>query len=196
MSPDLLGTQDLVRLARSGDRDALDLLIRRTYPGIVSAARSLRSGQGRIRGHLETEDLAQSTFRDAMRVLPAFQDRGNGSFRRWLRGILRNKVRRHLAFFRAGRREMKREVSLVEASSMTSSVPPPPAGLIAREERQRLVEALNRLPPRDKAIIVCRYHLELSWKEVGDRIGSSEEAAQMACQRALVKLRRALDSCA
>jgi RNA polymerase sigma factor (sigma-70 family) len=194
MIDDLLGTRDLVQLARAGDREALDLLVRRTYPGVVTAARSLRKVHARIRGRVETEDLAQSAFRDAVRVLPTFRERGDGSFRRWLLGILRNKVRRHVAFFGARRRDAGREAHLPEASDLPSPAPPPPAVLLEREERGRLVDAVNRLPERDRKVVVCRYHLGLSWKEVGDRLGTSEEAAQMACHRALVKLRRALDA--
>jgi RNA polymerase sigma factor (sigma-70 family) len=193
MDLDLLATQDLARRAREGDREALDLLVRRTYPGVVRAARSLRGEHRGIRARIETEDLAQSAFRDAVQVLPSFKERGEGSFRRWLLGILRNKVRRRLAFFHARRRDARREVPVDAAESIPSGSPTPPQIAIEAEDRGRLEDALNRLPERDRKIIVCRYHLDLSWKEVGERIGTGEEAAQMACHRALAKVRRLLD---
>jgi RNA polymerase sigma factor (sigma-70 family) len=193
MDLDLLATQDLARSAREGDRAALDLLVRRTYPGVVRAARSLRGEHGGVRAHLETDDLAQSAYGDAMRVLPSFEERGAGSFRRWLLGILRNKVRRRLAFFRAGRRDARREAAVEAAGTVPSASPGPAETAIEAEDRRRLEDALNRLPERDRTIIVCRYHLDLPWKEVGARIGMGEEAAQMACRRALAKARRLID---
>jgi len=194
MDLDATGTQDLARRAKEGDREALDALVRRTYPGLARDARlRLRTGPPALRARLATDDLAQSAIRDALRVLPAYRPQGEGSFRAWLAGFLRNKVHRRLAFFRARRRDARLEAPLEAAAPVHSREPLPPDVVIREEERRRLEEAVNSLPERDRTIIVCRYHLDLPWKEVGERVGIGEEAAQMACRRALGKLRGLFD---
>jgi RNA polymerase sigma-70 factor (ECF subfamily) len=188
--PDLT-TEDLARKAREGDRDAMEALAERTYPGLLSAARAYGRRKGGLRARIESGDLAQSAYHDALRALPRYEPRGVGSFRRWLLGVLRNKVRRRLASILAHRRDIRQESRLPRDVPAASQATSPLGRLLDGEHRTRLAESLAGLSDRHRRVIHLRYHEGLPWRDVGTRLGISEEAAQMLCHRALVDLNEA-----
>jgi DNA-directed RNA polymerase specialized sigma24 family protein len=53
---------------------------------------------------------------------------------------------------------------------------------------------MDLLSAEHREVIVCRYYLDMPWLEVGEHLGRSEEAAQMLCHRALIRLKRAYGS--
>ena len=183
-----LTTEDLARRAREGDREAMQALAERTYPGVLSAAKAMSRRRGGLRSRLESGDLAQSAYHDALRALPSYESRGAGSFRRWLLGVLRNKVRRRLASLLARRRDARREVPLESSGGTTSPGESPLARLLDGEHRARLEASLSGLSERHRRVIHLRYFEDLPWRDVGARMGISEEAAQMLCHRALLEL--------
>jgi RNA polymerase sigma factor (sigma-70 family) len=183
-----LTTEDLARRAREGDREAMEALAERTYPGVLSAAKAYSRRRGGLRSRLESGDLAQSAYHDALRALPSYESRGAGSFRRWLLGVLRNKVRRRLASLLARRRDARREVPLESSGQAASPTESGLGRLLDGEHRARLEEALAGLSERHRRVIHLRYFEDLPWRDVGARLGISEEAAQMLCHRALVDL--------
>jgi RNA polymerase sigma-70 factor, ECF subfamily len=184
-----LDTECLAQLAREGNPEAREALGRKSYSILVRAAEMLLRGRGGgLRQRLEGEDLAQSAYGDALRSVDRWQPRGKGSFRRWLMGVLRNKVKRTTARELAGRRDARKEVALGNLDVRGSSGADPHRRTMRAEERERLARAVAGLPPRWADVVRLRYFEKLSWKEVGNRLGSSEEAAQMLCHRALLKL--------
>jgi RNA polymerase sigma-70 factor (ECF subfamily) len=187
-----LTTEDLARRAREGDREAMEALAERTYPEMLSAARAY--SRRKLRGlsaRIESGDLAQSAYHDALRALPSYEPRGVGSFRRWLLGVLRNKVRRRLASILALRRDVRQEARLPHEVPASRPATSPLGRLLDAERSARLAASLERLSDRHRHVIHLRYFEGLPWREVGVRLGISEEAAQMLCHRALIDLNEA-----
>ena len=187
MTSDEPTTRTLLRKAREGDRAAMEALFARSYPDLVQAAR-FRMGAA-LRARMDTLDLAQDAYFDAFRDLERYRYRGKGSFRRWLLGILENKIRSRLDFLRARKRDARREVVLEERQAPPAPVGSPTQEVVRGEDRERLERAMDRLPERYRDVIVSRYYLRMSWREIGELTSRSEEAAQMLCHRALRKLR-------
>lgn len=184
-----LDTERLAQLAREGNPAAREALGRKSYSILVRAASMVLRGRGGgLRRRLEREDLAQSAYRDALGSVDRWQARGKGSFRRWLMGVLRNKVKRTTARELAERRDARKEVALGNLDVGGSSSADPFRRTMRAEERERVVRAVAGLPARSAEVVRLRYFERLSWKEVAHRMGSSEEAAQMLCHRALLKL--------
>ncbi len=182
-------TRRLVELARQADKDAIAKLFEKAYPRVLQAAR-FRLGPA-LRSRMDTMDLAQTAYHAAFRDLSKYRYEGKGSFSRWLLGILENKIRSNLDFFRAKRRDVRREEALDPMRQFASSAPSPTLQLIANEDRERLEAAMDRLPEKYREVIVCRYYLSMPWAEVGQHMGGrTEEAAQMLCKRALARLRQ------
>ena len=60
----------------------------------------------------------------------------------------------------------------------------------APEERQELLDALNRLGPRQRAVVVLRYWLDLSETETAAALNCSVGTVKSQASRALATLRR------
>jgi len=180
-----------VRLAKGNDREALEKLFEKAYPRLLQAAR-FRLGPS-LRARMDTLDLAQTAYHAAFRDLSKYQYAGKGSFQRWLLSILENKIRNSLEFFRAKRRDVRREVSLGAGEAVAAGVSPP-LRILEIEDRERLEAAMDRLPESYREVLVNRYYLAMPWLEVGAHMQRSEEAAQMLCKRALHNLRAIFDA--
>ena len=125
----------------------------------------------------DAEEAAQDAFLKAYRALGRF--RRGSPFRPWLLRIVANEARnRRVA---AGRRE-RLVLRAVAERRPGDAVPSPEAALLDRERREELLEALARLPERDRLVISCRYLLELT---------EAETAAALRCARGTVKSRLA-----
>ena len=181
-------TQDLVSKAQKADRGALEALFKKAYPDLLQAAR-FRLGP-ELRKRMDTFDLAQAAYQDALQDLPRYRYKGKGSFVRWLLAILENKIRSQLQFFKRKRRDLRREVPILDGSSISSASRSPATKLVAEEDRARLEAAMDQLSEEYRNVIVSRYYLRMSWRDIGEQLGRSEEAAQMLCQRALAKLKQ------
>jgi RNA polymerase sigma-70 factor (subfamily 1) len=189
-------TRILIERAQKGDREATAALFARAYPELMQAAR-FRMGPT-LRARMDTLDLAQTAYIEAYRDLARYEYRGKGSFLRWLLRILENKIRRQIEFLLAKKRDVRREVELDSPDVEREGGPragrsparPPAQRLVEREDRQRLEAAMDRLDERYREVLVDRYYLAMSWREIGAALGRSEEACQMLCRRALLKLKR------
>lgn len=131
----------------------------------------------------EAADAAQEGFVKAWIALPTF--RAGAEFRPWLLRIVancaRNRVRasgrrRHLALRAAAQQP------LVDIGS-------PEHAALSHERRDMLLLALNELAPADRAVLVCRYLLELSEVETAAALGWPRGTVKSRASRALRKLR-------
>lgn len=166
----------------------MEQLFTRAYPQLLQAAR-FRLGPA-LRARLDTLDLAQTAYQAAFRDLARYRYEGKGSFSRWLLGILENKIRNSLEFFKARRRDMRKDVALDGGVPIPSPTWSPSAALEAIEDRERLEQVMDMLPDDHREVLVSRYYLGMAWTEIGEHLGRSEEAAQMLCNRALAKLKK------
>ncbi len=164
-------TSELVRRAQAGDRVAQEALFSEAYPNLLQAAR-FRLGPS-LRSRLDTQDLAQTVYLDAFRDLPKYQYEGQGSFFRWVLGILENKIRSRAKFFGAKKRAADRVVPLDEKQGPAEDVTRPTARLIQNEERERREWAMDRLDKNYRDVIIQRYYLKTPWAEIGEQLGKS-----------------------
>ena len=61
------------------------------------------------------------------------------------------------------------------------------------ERLDRFLEALRRLRPADRQIVVWRIELGYTAEEIATRLGKSKAAAGMSVSRALARLAKELD---
>ncbi len=174
-------TADLARMARDGDRDALDRLFSRYVPVLRRWAR------GRLpvwaRDLADTSDIVQETVVAAFSRLDTFEFRGEGAFQAYLRQSLMNRIR--LEFRRAGRRPPFAELS----PTARDPGPSPLEAAIGRENVERYETALTRIKPVERELIVARVEFGLTYEEVARAFDKpSKDAARMAVARALARL--------
>ncbi|HJZ34894.1 MAG TPA: sigma-70 family RNA polymerase sigma factor [Solirubrobacterales bacterium] len=197
-------TQAALALARAGDDEAFRAL---TEPH----RRELQVHCYRILGSLQdAEDAVQETLLSAWRGLPGFEERA--SLRAWLYRIATNRCLNAL-------RDSGRRQRLMEATGGVSDAPEPSrrpepiwlqpfpdelleglpdraAGPDARYETKEavglaFVSGLQRMPPRQRAVLVLRDVLGFRAVEVAAMLETSEASVNSALQRARVGLEAA-----
>lgn len=69
---------------------------------------------------------------------------------------------------------------------------PEPVATVAGPEHDEVWDALAKLAPRRRAVLVLRYYLDLSEAEIAETLGCRPGTVKSISHRALVELRRAL----
>jgi RNA polymerase sigma factor (sigma-70 family) len=135
----------------------------------------------------DAEEAAQDGFLKAYRALGRF--RRGAPFRPWVLEIVANEARNRRRS--AGRRTALALRAVDEAPS-GDAAPSPEGVLLAAEERQGLLDAVNRLRDDDRLVIGCRYFLELSEQETAAALGVRLGTVKSRLSRALERLRAEL----
>lgn len=172
---------DLIERAKTGDPQAVDILIARYLP------RLQRWASGRLplwaRDLAETQDLVQETVYKAFKQIGRFEVRGEGALQGYLRQALVNRIRSEI------RRVSRRPQPTALDSQAIDDAPSPLEAAIGREAVDRYEQALSRLRPADREAIVGRIELGLTNDELADVLDKpSANAARMAVERALFRL--------
>ena len=180
--------EDLVRRVRAGDEAAARLLFERHLPALRAKARARLPAA--LRGKVGESDVIQEAWLAAYLSLPGFEDRGDGSFEKWLQKILRHKllddVRRHAG---VGKRDARREQRLATDAPVADTGQPSPSAEVVSIERSAALRAAIDDLPSDQATVLRWIHQEgLTLVEAGERMGRSADAVRKLYGRALVRL--------
>lgn len=168
---------DLVTLAKEGDREAFDELVRRTYVETYTLAFRLTGDQE------DANDVVQETYLRAYRGLGRF--RGDAQFTTWLYRITAN-----CAATLVGKRARHRHDDLDDAMIVDDRAESDPAARADLEDlRGRLTAALDELPPKLRTVVVLRDIYDLPHEAIAAELGISESAAKVRLHRARRKLR-------
>lgn len=125
-------------------------------------------------GPAAADDCYQETMLAALAAYPRLRDAG--AVRGWLLTIASRKA-----------------VDGFRASARTVPVADPDAGSTedAEPRDEELWERVRALPPKQRLAIAHRFVLDLSFREIGDAMDTSEEAARRNVHEGLTKLRQA-----
>lgn len=171
---------ELVARARSGDESALSALVNRHHAAAYRVALSL------VREDDVAQDVVQDAFLKAFRALGGF--RGDASFRTWLLTITANEARGSL---RKGARRM--ETALEHAGPLASDDADPAESAMIARDSARAREMLERLPEKQRLSVSLRVDEGLSFREIGEIIGSSEGAARVNYFHGIRRLRELME---
>jgi len=135
----------------------------------------------------DAEDAVQEAFVKAYAALGRF--RLDAPFRPWLLRIVANEARNRR---RSAGRRAGLALRAAEDRRPGDAAPSPESAVLARETREILLEAINRLRDEDREIIGARYFLELSEAETADTLGLARGTVKSRLSRALRRLREQL----
>jgi RNA polymerase sigma-70 factor, ECF subfamily len=202
MTGDADQADDLLDRARAGDSRALATLFNRYRDRLRHMVR-LRLDR-RLAGRVDASDVLQEAFLEATkRLTPQSRERAMPAFL-WLRLVTGQALidlhRRHLG---AKMRDAALEVSLhrgslPQASSLSLAelllgrFTSPTRAAQRAEMQHRLQEALNRMDPIDREVLVLRHFEELSNVETAQVLGLEPTAASNRYIRALKRLKEIL----
>jgi len=156
---------EAVELVLAGDRSGAAYLIEQYQMDVYNA--SLRI----LANPADAEDVTQDTFLAAFERMSTY--RPGQALSPWLRAIARH-----------------RAIDLVRRRARAPQPEPPAASesvekiALDRIEAKRVRAALNRLPSRDRTLLVLRYWEDQSVESVASSMGMSEGAARVALLRA------------
>ena len=182
----------LVEQATQGDGDALDALLERHLPNLLTYVR-LHAGP-LLLGKESAIDLVQSVCRQVLGELDRFEYRGEPAFRKWLFTTALNKIRKRHRYWRAEGRDPRREAAPAGSTSgfdlgaLAVSYTTPSRVAIAEEDMARLEHAFDQLSDDDKKVITLSRILDLPHRDVAQELGRSEGATRVMLHRALYRL--------
>jgi RNA polymerase sigma-70 factor, ECF subfamily len=157
----------------------------------------------RITARVDASDVVQEALADAVRHRDDYLKRRPVPFYPWLRQFAWERLvdvqRYHLnALRRTVTREQADDLPLPDRSAVAlvdrlMDEGTSPSGQMIREERRReLHAALEKLPARDRDILVMRYLEQLTSSEIAAVLGVREGAMKMRLLRAMERLRALL----
>lgn len=180
----------LIRAAQAGDPGAFERLVRQYDGGVLRLAMNM------LRSEDDAYDIYQEAFLRVYRNLGTF--RFDCSFHTWLYRIVSNLCVDFLRRKRVRRTEpatIESEDGAVDrlASIADSGVgSDPERSLLSREIHERIQRVLDGLTARERMVFELRHFEGLRLKEIGETLGTTEEAAKNCLFRATRKLRSAL----
>lgn len=172
---------DLVAAAKTGDREAFDQLVKATYTEAYTLAFRLTGNEE------DARDVVQDAYLRAYKGIRRF--RGDAAFSTWLYRITANCASTYI-----GKRTRARHDELPDDAPVVDERPSVDPSLRAdqEEDRQRLAEALEQLPPDMRAVVVLRDVYDLPHEAIAAELGITEGAAKVRLHRARRKLRERL----
>jgi RNA polymerase sigma-70 factor (ECF subfamily) len=189
-------TQELVALAQEGDQSALNRLYRVYAERVRWMVRFRMSKE--LRSKLESMDIVQDTLIHALRGLDDFTYKNEGDFVRWLSKIAENELRGSLRKLHADKRDIRKVVRFDYDGPTTSGrydgMPTPvdattPSVIMSkRDELARLEKAIDSLKPEYREVVIQTKIDGLSYNEMGQRLGRSDEAVRKLVSRAMAEL--------
>jgi RNA polymerase sigma-70 factor (ECF subfamily) len=160
----------LVRAYQAGDERAFDTIVRTQYNALY--AHALR----RLSQHEAAEDAVQDTMLRAYRALPNLD--GDLALRAWLHRILTNVCHDE------GNRRRRQQGLVEKVAALPEELASDPVDEAVLHDTVRVMsEALNDLPESYREALVLRYVDGLSFREVAEATGISEENARARVQR-------------
>jgi RNA polymerase sigma factor (sigma-70 family) len=180
-----LAENELVALAKRGDLDAYERLVRQ-YQGIAFRTAYVITGSA-----ADAEEAVQDAFVKAHRAFGRFRE--GAPLRPWLLQIVANEVRNRR---RSSGRRAGLELRLAEERRSGDAAPSPETALLEREQRAQLLAAVEGLREEHRLVIACRYFLELSEAETAATLGWRKGTVKSRLSRALGRLQAELGATA
>jgi len=180
----------LIRAAQRGDQDAFEQLVRAYDQSVLRLAMNL------LRSPEDARDVYQEAFLRVYRNLDSF--RFDCSFHTWLYRIVTN-----ICLDQLRKRKVRKEESPVvdtpdgpldrmDAFEEDSADSDPERSMWNRELRKKIETALQDLTPRERMVFELRHYQGLRLRNIGEMLGTTEEAAKNCLFRATQKMRSVL----
>jgi len=145
-----------VERLRRGELDALEPLVQRYYAQVLGVSRNICG----------SSEMAEDAVADAFLAVCRHIDQFDSArpFGPWLYRIVTN------AALKAVRNARRSGISGGRILDQADPRPLPEAEVIRREEQGVLSKALDRLPPKQRAVVVLRYYLDMDEQTVADTL--------------------------
>lgn len=175
--------------ARSGAAEHIGVLLEAYRPYLLAIAN--RELPDALQGKAGGSDLVQETLLKGIRHFETFQGSTPDELAAWLRQILRHELANLVTAFGAAKRDLNREQS-ADSGIVDPHDTPPLEGLVRGELQRGLESAIASLPEHVRQLIELRHRDNLSFKEIAEALGKTEDATRRAWTRAVQLLQQEL----
>ena len=178
----------LLHAAKIGSDEALERLFSIGGERLLAAIR-LRLGRS-LRSRLESRDILQTTMLKAFAGIDRVKAENGASLMAWLIRIAENEIRDQTEFFGRACRDvaLERPVHDSPAQVLAARIRSQSSQLVLSQEWERVERAMEALADDHREVILLRYFDEMSFKEIGERLGRSADASRVLLARAMVAL--------
>jgi RNA polymerase sigma-70 factor (ECF subfamily) len=140
-----------------------------------------------LNGHEDAEDCLQEVF---LRAFKAFDRLNEGSnIRAWLYKIATN-----TAITFRNKRSRREEKELLIEADLRSLEPSPIDQVLSKEQMLSILEAVESLPPKQRAALIMRKYQGFSYDEIASVLECSQESARANVYQGIRKLRNKFSS--
>jgi RNA polymerase sigma-70 factor, ECF subfamily len=168
--------EEIMQTISRGDRESFYEIVLR-YQGLA-----WRTAYRFLGDAMEAEDVAQETFLKILEAAPRY--RPTATFRTYFFRTLT-----HLCIDRTRKRRFTRIDDIPEVADTSLD---PKESLIEKERRAQVHEALEALPPNQKAAMILRHYEGLSYAEIAQILGVTSKAVERLISRAGASLQARL----
>lgn len=138
----------------------------------------LRLINGKISNYTEAEDITSDVFVKVYAKLDSF-DETKASISTWIYRIAQNTL---IDYFRTRKVYSEVPEDLSDGGEVEDSV-------LSQEMLEALATALEKLPERDRDLVVLHYYKGMTLKEAAEKIGMSYSNAKLVHSKSLVVLK-------
>jgi RNA polymerase sigma-70 factor (ECF subfamily) len=196
---DFTHSVELVHRAQDGNEEALNQLFDRYYERVRRIVR-LRLGR-KLRSALDSGDILQETFTQAVQAFDGFEMRDEASLIHWLSKLAERQIMAAADYHGAKKRDRSRELRLRAGASqdgtpasgvsfgLAADATAPLQKLTDNEQVEIVERCIRELPEDYRELIILRDYAGASWESVAEQTGRpSAAAARMMHARALIDL--------
>jgi RNA polymerase sigma-70 factor (sigma-E family) len=171
----------MVPVERWDADDAVTQLYAAHYRSLVRLAALL------VRHSGEAEEIVQDAFVAMHAKWRKLRDpdKGLGYLRRTVVNRARSSQRRHAV--------ADRHADSAAGTRLTAAEPSAEQQVLSAETRATVMAALDRLPTRQREVLVLRYYSDLSENDIADTLGISRGAVKSHASRGVAALRTTLE---
>ena len=170
---------DEIRLAMTGDNDAIRLWIQQWYRRVYAQCQAMLISQA------DAEDATQETF---LRGISRMHElRSAASVGSWLRGIAH-----HVCVDTVRRKEVRKTTRQPVEQCSPSSADDPQDCVQRDEQTRHLVGLIHKLPESLREVILLHYYDEMTYDEMAQWLGVARSTVNERLGKARKLLRREL----
>ncbi len=176
----------LIREIKEGHMELYAVLIERYEKKILSFIMHLLRS---YRMEAYAEDMCQETFYKAYKSLNTFRDE-EATFSTWLYTIARNTALSEL------RKSKNAELSLEDTAStpQVSLYSLPEQELLKNERVQKVRDAINKLPEKQRTAVILREYEQMDYKAIAQILDSTVSSVKSLLFRARSSIKTQLES--
>ncbi|MGE5329323.1 MAG: RNA polymerase sigma factor [Deltaproteobacteria bacterium] len=174
--------EKLVELCKQGEEYAFEILIQRYHQHLHNFIFNY------VENQQLTEDIVQETFIKMIKNINTYKLQSNSKFSTWLFTIARNTITDEI---RKGRiRETvsidDEEISVPDSDDRVEDI------VLKNEAVNSINTAIDALSPELKSIVILKYYMDFSYKEISEIVKSTPEKVKGKLHYAIEKIRKKL----